>query len=124
MAAKVKVEGIPQTTAAFNKVSNEIKDLSAAHQAEANMLLPDIKSATRKRSGDLAGAWQGDGIATEAKFINSVVYAGVQEYGWGSHNIEPTNAITQAFERNSERTEAIYADAIGDIAKRAGFDTK
>jgi hypothetical protein len=124
MTAKVKVDGIPQTTAALNKVANQIQDLSQAHQAEANMLLPDIKAATRKRSGDLAGAWQGDGIATEAKFINSVVYAGVQEYGWSGHNIEPTNAITQAFERNSGQTEAIYADAIGDIARRAGFDTK
>jgi hypothetical protein len=124
MAGQIKVDGVPQTVAAFNKVSNDIQDLSKAHQAEANMLLPAIKSATRKRSGDLAGAWQGDGIATEAKFINSVVYAGVQEYGWPSHNIEPTNAIIQAYERNSERTEAIYADAIGDIARRAGFDTE
>jgi len=124
MGAKVKIDGIQETTAAFNKVSDQIQDLSQAHQAEANMLLPDIKSATRKRSGELAASWQGNGIPTKAEFINSVVYAGVQEYGWSQHNIEPTNAIMRAFEGNSQRTEEVYASAIGDIARRAGFDTQ
>lgn len=124
MVAKLKVEGIPEVTRAFDKVDNAIQDLSEAHKAEANMLLPDVQSATRRKSGDLVAGWQTDGIATEAKFSNDVVYAGVQEFGWGDHNIEPTHAITQAFERNSEQTEAVYGKAIGDIGKRAGFHTK
>jgi hypothetical protein len=124
MVAKMKVEGVPEVTRAFNKVQDSIEDLSEAHRAEAEMLLPDVLSATRRKSGDLASGWQTDGIATEAQFSNDVVYAGVQEFGWSEHNIEPTNAISNAFERNAERTEAIYSDAIGKIGSKAGFNVE
>lgn len=125
MVAKgLKVEGIPEVTRAFDRVASGVQDLSEAHKAEADMLLPDVQSATRKASGDLAGGWQTDGIATQAKFINEVVYAGVQEWGWANHNIEPTHAINQAFESNASKTEALYGDAIGRIGAAAGFDIK
>jgi len=124
MVARMKVEGVPETVRAFDKVEDKVKDLSDAHRAEAEMLLPDVLSRTRRKSGTLASGWQTDGIATEAKFSNDVVYAGVQEYGWSEHNIEPTNAISQAFASNTERTEKVYSDAIERIGKSAGFDTK
>jgi hypothetical protein len=122
--AQIKVEGVPEVRRALDKVDAATQDLSKVHKAEAEMLLPDVVSATRRDSGDLAAGWQTDGIATEAKFINNEVYAGVQEWGWPDHNIEPTYAITQAFEQNTDKTEALYADAIGAIGERAGFATK
>jgi hypothetical protein len=124
VAQGLKVEGIPEATRAFDKVSAGIQDLSKAHKAEADMLLHDVQAATRRKSGDLIAGWETDGIATAAKFINQVVYAGVQEFGWAEHGIEPTGAITKAFESNATQTEAIYGDAIGDIARAAGFDVK
>ena len=124
MASKVKVEGVPEAVRAFDKVQLEVQDLSEAHQAEAEMLLPDVRDATRRKSGTLIAGWQTEGMATEARFINEVPYAGVQEFGWSDHNIEPTNAITGAFERNAERTEAIYSEAVERIASKAGFETK
>jgi len=124
MVAQMKIEGVPEVTRAFSKVEDEVRDMSEAHRAEAEMLLPDVLSKTRKKSGELASGWQTDGIATEAKFSNDVVYAGVQEYGWSDHNIDPTNAISQAFASNTERTEKVYSDAIERIGKAAGFDTK
>ena len=124
MVAKIKVEGGPEAQRAFDKVSNSVSDLHEAHKAEADMLLPDVLSATRRLSGDMVAGWQTDGIATEARFSNDVVYAPMQEFGWADHNIEPTNAIAQAFERNSQQTEQVYGDAVRAIAERAGFDTK
>jgi hypothetical protein len=121
---QLKVEGVPEVTRALDKVQDAAQDLSEAHKAEAEMLLPDVQSATRHDSGTLASSWQTDSIATEAKFINDVPYAGVQEWGWSEHNIEPTHAITDAFERNAERTEAIYADAFKRAGESAGFDTE
>jgi hypothetical protein len=88
------------------------------------MLLPDVRSASRRASGDLVAGWQADGIAKEGHFVNEVPYAGVQEWGWLAHNIEPTHAIMQAVERNDKQTEALYGDAIAGIAGKAGFDTK
>jgi hypothetical protein len=124
MVAKLKVEGVPEVTRAFDKVAHSVQDMSEAHKAEADMLLPDVQSATRHLSGDLAAGWQTDGIADQAKFSNDVVYAGVQEFGWSDHNIEPTNAIATAFEGNTDKTEALYGDAIRAIGERAGFDTQ
>jgi hypothetical protein len=123
-AKNLKVEGGPEAKRAFDKVSHGVEDLSKAHKAEAEMLLPDVRAATRHQSGDLAGNWQTDGIANEARFVNTLVYAPIQEFGWAAHGIEPTNAIQQAFERNASETEALYGDAIRDIAGAAGFDTK
>lgn len=119
----LQVEGIPEAERAFNKVKAKAENMPEVHKAEADMLLPDVLSKTRRKSGVLAAGWQTDGIATEAQFINEVVYAGVQEFGWSDRNIEPTNAIIQAFEANESKTEALYADAIGDIGRKAGFDT-
>jgi len=124
MVAKMKVEGVPEVTRAFNKVEDAVRDLTEAHEAEAQMLLPDVLSGTRKKSGTLASGYRAEGAPTQAKFVNDVVYAGVQEFGWADHNIEPTNAIAQAFASNTERTEKVYNDAIERIAKSAGFDTK
>lgn len=124
MVAKVKVEGVSEVVRAFDKVDNALRDMSEAHKAEADMLLPDVLSATRRQSGDLVAGWQTDGIATQAKFINEVVYAGVQEFGWAQHGIEPTGAIVQAFEKNSQQTEAVYGDAIRAIGDKAGFNVK
>ena len=124
MQAKMKVEGVPEVTRALDEVSEKVSDLSETHRAEADMLLPDIIQATRHASGNLASGWGTDSTATEAQFINDVEYAGVQEWGWSDHNIEPTHAINTAFEKNASQTEALYADAIAGIGDRADFVTK
>ena len=122
MAKKgMSVEGAPEVQRAFNKVDDKIADLSKAHQAEAEMLLSDVQSATRHDTGALASSWRTDGIATEARFLNEQPYASIQEFG--SLTIEPTYAVQKAFEANTERTEAVYADALRDIGQSAGFDT-
>jgi len=123
MSKGMKVEGAKEAVSAFNKVEDRLQDLSEAHRAEAEMLLPDVQSATRSDSGTLRSGWRTDGEATQAHFLNDVEYAGVQEFGWAEHNIEPTNAIENAFAGNTERTEAHYAEAIRDIAERTGFNT-
>jgi len=125
MQSKMTVKGVPEVTRAFDEVEAKVSDLSEAHRAEAEMLLPDIVNATRRgKTGDLASGWGTDSTNTEARFINDVEYAGVQEWGWSAHNIEPTHAIVTAFERNASQTEALYADRIENIGDRAGFNTR
>jgi hypothetical protein len=122
MANKIQVTGKESVIRAFDNVARDIDDLSDAHRAEADMLLPDVQSATRKDTGSLASAWRPDSIATEAQFVNDLPYAGVQEYGWSERNIEPTLAVQQAFESNEKRTEEVYADHIARAGSKAGFD--
>jgi len=123
MAEHLKIEGREETARAFNQVKAQVDDFSQPHKAVAEMIIPDIRNLTRKSSGLLEAGWHADSIATAAQFVNDVEYAGVQEFGWSQHNIEPTNAILQAFESNEKRTEALYGDAIAEIGRKAGFET-
>jgi hypothetical protein len=125
MAQKgVEVKGTQQVEAAFNEVSHGLKDLSEAHRAEADMLLPDVERMTRRQTGALAAGWEPVGVADAAQFTNRISYAGVQEFGWAQHNIEPTLAVQKAFEANTEKTEKVYNDAIGKLARSANIETR
>ena len=123
MQSGVKVEGASEVKRAFDKVATNVSDLQEGHQKEADALLSDVVNATRSDSGRLRSAWGTDATAKDARFINDEEYEGVQEWGWDQHNIEPTHAIVDAWERNTNTTEAIYAEAIRDIAERANIDT-
>jgi hypothetical protein len=118
------VKGVPEVTRALEKVDRGVSNLQEAHRAEAEMLLPSIVNATRRDTGALAAGWQADSTETEAQFINEEEYAGVQEWGWQDHNIEPTHAITEAFEKNTKETEALYGQHIAAIGERANFVVK
>jgi len=123
MQKGMQVKGVPEVVRAFEKMDNEVSDLSKAHKDAAQLLLPDIVNATRRNTGRLAGGWGTDSTATTAKFINDEEYAGVQEWGWSAHNIDPTHAIVTAFEKNASETEALYAEAIRDRADKANIRT-
>jgi hypothetical protein len=120
----IKVTGGEEAARAFNEVKGKVEDLTPVHKRAAEMLLSDVRSATRKKTGTLAAGWETAGQAEAAQFINNEPYAAVQEFGYPPHNIEPTFAVVQAFEANEKQTEALYADAIGDIGRDAGFNTK
>lgn len=121
---KIEVKGAQQIEAAFSEVSRGIHDMSEAHRTEADMLLQDVERLTRRKSGTLAAGWEPVGTAEAAQFINRISYAGVQEFGYAPHNIEPTLAVEQAFENNTTRTEQVYNDAIERIAGKANIATK
>ena len=120
---KMTVKGQDEVRRAFADVSRDVSDLSDAHKAEADMLLSMVVDETRKDRGNLAAGWQTDSTATTAQFINSEEYAGVQEWGWANHNIEPTHAILASFEAQQSETEALYATAIEGIADKANIRT-
>lgn len=119
---KMTVTGDEEVKRAFSDVAKDVSDLQDVHRAEADMLLSAVVGETRRDTGSLAAGWGTDSTATQAQFINTEEYAGVQEWG-GYHNIEPTHAILTAFESNQSETEALYAKAIADIADRANIDT-
>lgn len=120
----VEVKGTQQVEAALNEVSARSKDLSEAHSKEASMLLGDVQRFTRYATGTLQAGWEPSGNPDSAQFTNRVSYAGVQEFGWAGHSIEPTLAVEKAFVGNVSQTEQIYADAIADIARKANIEVR
>jgi hypothetical protein len=74
----LKVEGTQQVEGALNAVATGVKDLSAAHRTEADMLLPTIAQLTRWSTGTLAKGWEPGSRPEAAEFTNRVAYAGVQ----------------------------------------------
>jgi quinol monooxygenase YgiN len=118
------VKGVPEVTRALDKVDRGVSNLQEAHREAASSMLPDIVNATRNDTGTLAAGWQADSTDKEAQFINEEEYAGVQEWGWQDHNIEPTHAILEAFEKNAKETEELYSEHIARIGERANFAVK
>jgi hypothetical protein len=120
----LKVEGIPEVTRAFDRVSSGVADMTDTHRAEAEMLLPEVSARTRHDTGNLAAAWEPTGEPDRANFLNAMEYAGVQEFGWSGHNIEPTLAVQNAFDSNESQTEKLYGDAIAKLGDKAGFEIR
>jgi hypothetical protein len=121
---QLEVKGTQQVESALKEVAARSKDLSEAHSAEASMLLGDVQKFTRYDTGALQAGWEPEGTPGAAQFTNRVSYAGVQEFGWAQHNIEPSLAVEKAFNSNTSRTEQIYADAIADIARKANIEVR
>lgn len=118
---KVTVEGEREVLRAFDKLSDGLDDMSDVNADVSQKLIGDVRQNTRRKSGDLAGAWIAEGEAKQASFSNPQSYAVIQEFG--GNGIEPTNAVRRAFEDNQDAVIGSYDDGVRDRAKRANIDT-
>lgn len=123
MARQVKVEGQKEVARAFDKVSDDLEDMTRVNQGVAEMLLPDVRAGTRYREGMLRNAWEAGADETRAKFENPLQYAVPQEFG-SKRGVEPTLAVQGAFEAKGEEINARYADAIRDSGEKAGLKAR
>jgi hypothetical protein len=111
-----EVSGISETVAAFDAVANF--DVEKAENEAGQAILEDVKSRTRSSTGRLAGGYE----VKDGKFINEVEYAGFQEFG--TQWIEPTRAISAAWESSKDKVEGIFEKGIEDAGRKAGLDAE
>ncbi len=115
VTAGAEVRGIPQARRKLDRLADTTDDLSVAHRSIAPRLVARVASLTRKRTGQLAGAWR-QGISPRAASItNAEPYAGPQESGWPARGIEPTLAVPQAID---EQTSTIVDDYDAEISRQ------
>ena len=119
--SRLEVEGEAEVLAAFNQFSDSVDDLTDVNSKVGQSLLGPIRTNTRRATGQLAQSWEATGEPLAAQFSNVEKYAVVQEFG-GSQ-IEPTLAVSRAFEDNQDAVIGTYSDGIKDRAKRANIRT-
>lgn len=122
MQTKLEVKNASEVTHALASFAKSADDLTDVNADVGNLLLPDIRSHTRRATGALAASWESTAEPLQAAFSNPQKYAVVQEFG--GVEIEPTNAVATAFKENESGVSEAYSSGLDKRAKRAGFRTK
>jgi phage gpG-like protein len=115
----VKVEGARELRATMKRAGEDLSDLKEAHGKIGAV----VKAATHppNLTGALAGSIRTSGTKTQAVIRAGgarVPYAGVQEWGWPSHNITGQGYLTGAAKATEPTWTAIYRAEVEKILDR------
>lgn len=119
---QLEVKNASEVTRALASFARSAEDMGDVNSDVGSLLLPDIRAHTRRATGALAASWESTAEPLQAAFSNPQKYAVVQEFG--GVEIEPTNAVAQAYEGNKDGIAGAYSAGLDKRAKRTGFDTK
>lgn len=114
----VQVEGAKEVRRTLKALGAGTRDMSRIHRKVAAMVLGPAASATRRRSGALAGSYRVRASAAKASVYSNLVYAPVQEFGWPRHSITPSHALTGALESMAGTIADQYRREIDDLVGR------
>ena len=95
----IQLKGASELARGLKKAGADMKDLRQVNKEAAQIVVPEAKSLAPHKSGKLAasvraGATQKAGVVRAGS--KRVPYAGVINYGWPGHNINPTHFANQA----------------------------
>lgn len=112
---KLDVKGLRTLARTLRNAGADMNDLKAAYRKAANIVKPEIKTRTPVLSGKLArtvraSATQKSGVVRAG--TKSVPYAGVQNYGWPGHNIEPKYFMQDGLIQAEAEVDDIFAEAL------------
>lgn len=124
-AISFSVEGIKEVNATLDKLGRDLesnldlnKELSSTLSQKASAMAPRL-------TGALASSVVGNPSAEKAQIVAgsaAVPYAGVQEYGWPSRNIEAQPYLRPAVFNNMGYIVEKYNDSISNAIKKYNLD--
>lgn len=121
----VRVYGEERTAKAFRELGLKVRDLSAAWDRIGAAIKRDAVPLTPVLTGALVNTLRQGKTKTQAVVRagnnRSVVYAGVQNYGWPGHNIEAKHFLNLALERNRDTADREVMDEIERLTRRVGL---
>lgn len=115
----VRVEGTDEAIKSFQDFGKSVTDKAALAEAGGDVLVPYIATISRYDTGQMAAGWGITPIDDGAAFINTQDYWTYQEFG--TEDIEPMGAITQAWARREDAVVEAYNEALQKAADNAGF---
>jgi hypothetical protein len=115
------VTGGPETAAAFDKLRDDVRDLSATHEKVARARLGSVARLTPVRSGALRDSWDAAGSATAGSIMSPLAYAAAQEYGSDRRGISAVRMIARTLEADQVALLEEYDAAILERARARGF---
>ena len=118
-AGRVRIEGLAKTVRALEKAgadSQDMKDLMHAlgmfvvNAADAPVLSGTLQGTIRAGRGKTKAVVRAGGARAP--------YAGVIHYGWPARNIQPTNFLSEALQRERGDILSALDDGLADILRK------
>ena len=119
MAGEVQITGLPELRSSLKGLDEGLRDLSTVNAEVANDLARAIASAAPRRTGRLAGSWQGRGTRDTAEAESTLDYAGPIEYGVPSRNVEGQHYAERALDRSTAAIESKYDAGVSRLCRKA-----
>jgi len=121
-AAKgLSVTGGPETAAAFDKLGEDVADLSSTHERVARARLGGVARLTPVRTGALVGSWDAAGSPSAGSISSPLAYAATIEGGSDLRGISATRMIARTLEAEQQQLAEEYRLAILERARARGF---
>lgn len=120
----LRVYGAEDVARRFARLGFKASDLRGAFSAIGNEIVADARARAPRRSGRLAGnirAGLGKTRATVSAGSGSLLYAGVQEYGWRGHGIEAQPYLRPAADQKAEEAARLLAREMQRLIDSAGL---
>lgn len=120
-AISVDVKGIKEVQATLDKAGKDLTDLSDLNKQLGSELSKKASAKAPVLTGALSASIGFTATKDKAQIYagnNSVVYAGVQEYGWPEKNIKAQPYLRPAVYDNIKYITTKYEDYIVSIVKK------
>lgn len=95
----VRVEGARRLRSTMKRAGVDMQQMSDAHQRVGSIVISASAPRAPRETGRLAGSLRASRTRASAVVRSSLVYAGVQEWGWPAHGI-----AEHAFVRGGAKT--------------------
>jgi hypothetical protein len=120
-AKNVTVHGVRETEQAFNKLQQDIDDMTAVHEAVMRNRLPGVRELTPVLSGALRDSWEALGSPDSGSILSPLPYAPPVEYGVPSRGVAPVGMVNRTLVAQAKQMDKEYEQAINELAKKRGF---
>lgn len=117
----ITVKGVRETEQAFEKLRDDIGDMSAVYERVMRNRIPGVRDLTPILSGTLRDSWDALGSTESGSIISKVSYAPFVEYGAPSRSVAPVGMVHRTLVAEQKATEQEIKKAIEDLAKKRGF---
>jgi hypothetical protein len=121
VVAKATVTGGPETAAAFDKLRDDVADLSSTHEKVARARLGSVAKLTPVRTGALRDSWDATGSPSSGSITSDRDYAATIEYGSELRGISAVRMVSRTLEAEQVQLAAELEAGILERAKARGF---
>ena len=120
-AISVEVKGLKETQAMLDKINSNLTDLTDLNKELGSELSKKASAKAPKLTGALSASIGFTATQDKAQIYagsETVVYAGVQEYGWPEKNIKAQPYLRPAVYDNLKLIINKYEEYIANIVKK------
>ena len=125
MAEEITITGVKEVKDTLNKLGKDLESNIELNKELSTTLSQKASAMAPRLTGALASSVQGNPSAEKAQILagsNTVVYAGVQEYGWPEKNIQAQPYLRPAVYNNLGYIIEKYNESIQERIKKYNLD--